>query len=226
MSELMRSYMNNGCYPSHTDTGGKGGKGGCRDVINKAEVMLNLMISRHSKVLVAAMTLCYQDGSDVLFPFDNGHICGLVQGLTRYYTGKGCENKYIWVRESSPTGQSQYHLVFLINGNLIWNVTGLLKEARERWSWLLSVDNAYGLVCLARPRMREFGEAGEVADPHGGIIIERNSPEFQDNCNVYSSWASFLSECYGRGWKPSSVRGFGSSELPPSFRPEAWCSFF
>lgn len=113
--------------------------------------------------------------------------------------------KYLWVRESSETGQPHYHIMILLNSDIIQNAYGLLGKATELWGRSLNIEDASGLVhlCLA-----------DENDRYGGVKIIRNDPGFQQVYDKCFERASYLAKCYSKGNSPGYVKEFACSRMP------------
>ena len=172
-------------------------------LLNSIKNVMDSMINKHSKVLFLRFDLRFPDGQN--YSKDNQLVKKFI-----YYFARNCKNmgiylKYIWVRERSREKHQHYHLVVLLNGNKTQNIYGHLKLCEEIWAHVLNIHNAKGLVdyCI-------YNRNGDFQE--NGIMIIRNSSDFDKTYNRCFHWASYLAKINTKE-NISGVRNFGCSEL-------------
>jgi len=190
-------------YPlSHSE---KHNQGNYVEILQATDSLLNHMTQRHGRVFFTMFVLKYPANSAGLYPDNNTLVSRFLEALMVHCKRRRYDPKYLWVRESSQTGQTHYHIMILLNSDIIQNAYGLLGKATELWGRSLNIEDASGLVhlCLA-----------DENDRYGGVKIIRNTPGFQQVFGQCFQRASYMAKCYSKGGLPANVNGFGSSRLP------------
>jgi len=203
MRNVLRDSIYNGYDLSITN---KKDEGFYVEILQALGALFDSMIKSHGKVFFAMFVLKYPAGSALEYPVDNSLLSRFIEALTLYYKRKKVDQKYLWVREASKTGQFHYHFILLLDGDYIQNAYGILQKASELWQGCLGIENGNGLVHLCT--------TGEECTRYGGIKILRNDPEFNQVLNKCYQLASYLAKCYSKEGLPRYVNGFGSSRLP------------
>lgn len=175
------------------------------DILESLDSLLNYMKARHSKVFVAMFVIKYPAGTHSLYPHDNSLLSKLLEGVTKFHDRHGCDLKYLWVREQSSTGQVHYHVMLLLNGNMVQKAHGLLVGMAVRWQRALGIEHGQGLVHLC--------SSGHPGNPYGGVMIRRDDPRSQDVYESCYTWGSYLAKCATKGNAPAFVNEFGCSRV-------------
>ncbi|MBV5340718.1 MAG: inovirus-type Gp2 protein [Deltaproteobacteria bacterium] len=183
----------------------KNNEGFYREILQAIDSLFNDMLMRHGKVFFSMFVLKYPAGSASLYPNDNSLLSRFIEALSLFYKRRKVDLRYLWVREFSSTGQVHYHLILLLNGDLIQNGYGILQRATELWEGCLGIEDGQGLVHLCTM------DADYAR--YGGIKIIRNDPEVQQVQSKCYELASYLAKCYSKGGLPPYLNGFGSSRL-------------
>jgi len=183
----------------------KNDQGFYREILQASELLFNDMTMRHGKVFFSMFVLKYPAGSASFYPNDNSLLSRFIEALTLYCKRKKVDPRYLWVRECSDTGQPHYHLMLLLNGDLVQNAHGILQKATELWQRCLGIEDGKGLVHLCTTD-KDYA-------PYGGVKIIRNGQDFQQVQSKCYELASYLAKRYSKGGLPPYVNGFGSSRL-------------
>lgn len=199
--------INNGCF----------GNLSCYSVILQDILYrFRLMTERHNKVLFVRFDLHFPDG----------HICeGFNQELSdffklfkEYYTRKGIDTHYIWVREQSKKNhRPHYHCVVLFDGNKIQKYYPVLEKAAEIWARVIGADGD-GLVNFCNKdydgRKVENGimiyRPSSLATGERLYVQQRRYEEDYDKC---FRWASYLAKVNQKKDTPFSARRYGVSRI-------------
>jgi len=189
----------------------KNGKGFYDEILQATESLFVNMINRHSSVFFVRFDLTYPSGSSSSYPDNNDLVSTFSETLMLYCKRHGYDPKYLWVRETSPeTGQTHYHFMLLLNGNLIQNAHQLiLGYAINLWQHYLGIEDGKGLVHLSRSNDNDC----YYDDQYGGVKIMRKDPFFQQVYEKCYQVASYLAKRYSKEGLPPHVNGFGSSRI-------------
>lgn len=200
-------YGNNYNGYSLSDTS-KNDEGFYVEILIALEALLNEMTSRHDKVFFIMLTLKYPSLSDDItgYPNNNSLLSDFLDKTRRFCKAKNYDPLYLWVRELSSTGQFHYHLVLLLNGNLIQNAYNIKEKATKYWQNCLHLEDGKGLVHLHT--------SGFHIDKYGGIKILRAAEDFQEIFEECIKRGSYLAKCYSKGNSPPYVNEFGCSRIP------------
>lgn len=184
-------------------------------ILEKIASILQYMVSKHNKVFFTMFVLKYPAGFVYMDPSSNSLLSRFLESLILAYKRKGCDPKYLWVREQSNTGQFHYHLMLLFDGNKIQNAYGVLDYATRLWANCLMVENGKGLVHLCEPGGDKFR--------YGGIMIRRFEWEYETDYKKCFEAASYLAKRYSKGQSPAYVNEYGMSRLSkPPRQDDEW----
>jgi hypothetical protein len=175
------------------------------EVLEAIESLLNYMTNRHGSVFFTMFVMKYPADSGLRYPNDNALLSRFIEALTLHCKRRKFDPKYLWVRETSTTGQFHYHFVLLLDSNYTQNAYGIHDKAIELWQRCLGIENGKGLVHLCK--------TVENYAKYGGIKIKRNDPQLQEVRKKCYELASYLAKCYSKEGLPPYVNGFGCSRL-------------
>ncbi len=160
------------------------------DVVDRHHAHMEDMVLKHSKVMQVRFDLRYpHDGS--VTP-DNKHLQDFNYNLTRKLHrekpigGHAVDPRIINVKEQHGDNQHPHiHNVLLVNGNAKQNPLGVLKQVEKMWATAIKSD-APGLV--------------DYCDKNGanGLMVNRNSDNFQEQLEACSYQASYLAKERGK----------------------------
>ncbi len=183
-----------------------------QDILNR----FRLMTMRHNKVLFVRF--------DLHFPY--GYECeGFNQELSEFfklfkefYTRKGIDTHYIWVREQSNSNNlPHYHCVVLFDGNKIQKYYPVLEKVVDIWARVIGADGN-GLVNFCNKDYNGW-------KVENGIIIYRPSSlatgerlyeqkrRYAEDFEKCFKWASYLAKVNQKQDTPFSARRFGVSRI-------------
>lgn len=185
------------------------------EILQSIKLLLDYVIRKHNKVFFTTLVVKYPANSSSIYPIDNSLLSRFLEALIITYKRKGCDPKYLWVREQSNTGQFHYHLMLLFDGNKIQNAYGVLDYATRLWANCLMVENGKGLVHLC--------ELGDDKFRYGGIMIRRFEWEYDTDYKKCFEAASYLAKRYSKGQSPAYVNEYGMSRLSkPPRQDDEW----
>ena len=110
MRKVIKESTYNGYALSETR---KNNQGFYVEILQALESLLNYMTQKHRRVYFTRFDLTYPANS--AYPNDNVLFSAFLDSLIHYYKYKKCDPKYLWVREQSTTGQSNYHLILVLD---------------------------------------------------------------------------------------------------------------
>jgi hypothetical protein len=180
---------------------------GCHgEILDKLHRLFEHMLNTHNKVFFMRFDVRYPDGYPC--PLDNTIFCDFIANFIKNRKREGLDPVYLWVREQPSNECPHFHCVALLNGNRTQSVYGHLEVAEYLWARALGITDGRGLICHCQP------------DPNSGrrqngIMLKRESPDFQSVLDEAFRWSSYLSKTSTKGMGPNNVREFGASELPP-----------
>lgn len=184
----------------------KNNQGHYMEILQAIDAQFSYMVNRHSSVFMTIFVVRYPSGTPLQCQEDNGLLSTMLEALALHCKRKGYDPKYLWARErSEKTGQTHYHIMLLLNGNLIQNGYGILNKATELWQRCLGLDDGRGLI--------ELCKSSEIDGRYGGVKIRRNNPQFQEVLGRCFQWASYLAKCYSKGQARAYVNEFGCSRV-------------
>lgn len=163
------------------------------EILEAFDNLFNAAISKHNKILFNRMDLTFNDTS--IYPCDNNLMSRFMEALTLHCKRLGLDPLYLWVREQATSINHHYHVILLLNGNLIQNPHEIFNKATYLWGNCLKTDAA-GLV--------HYGTH---------IMIRRNDNDFDFNYNEALKLAEYLAKSYSKGSAPKGVREMGMSRL-------------
>lgn len=178
-------------------------QGSYTEILQATQSLFDHMIQRHRRVFFTRFELKYPAYSSGQYPDNNALLSRFIEALMLHCKRRNYDPKYLWVRESSESGQFHYHIMILLNSDIIQNAYGLLNKATELWGRCLNIENASGLVHLSLTDENRYG----------GFKIIRNAPDYPQVYDQCFERASYLAKCYSKGGLPANVNGFGGSQL-------------
>ncbi len=163
------------------------------DIVERHHAHMKDMTEKHSKVMQVRFDLRYpQDGS--VIP-NSKQLQDFNYNLTRKLSreksvgGHAVDPRIINVKEQhGDNSHPHIHSVILVNGNAKQNYMGLLKQVERTWASAIK-STANGLV--------------DHCNRNGanGLMINRNSDDFQSQLNACSYQASYLAKSRGKEHK-------------------------
>lgn len=175
------------------------------EILQANKELMDYMTQKHGKVFFTIFGLNYPANSGSTYPNDNSLLKQFLDTLNRQCLRSHYDPKYLWVRETSSTGQPHYHLMLLMDSNYVQEAFGLRDYATGLWGNHLGIANAKGLVHLYES---EFND-----DPYGGVKIINKARDFQQVYGRCFYRASYLAKVYSKRDFPPHVKGYGRSQL-------------
>jgi hypothetical protein len=178
------------------------------DILSKIQELLQYMIQRHSKVMVARF--------DVRFPQNypepdrNIHLSNLMKFLKEWYWQNDIEAHYLWVREQNSSDVPHYHVAFLVDGNKCQTATGLLSTAERCWNDVLGIGFYPGLIHHCD---LDAGRAWTMLKRPPRGSPEEAIAQFNAACTACFERLSYLAKTHTKGLAPYRVREFGTSQI-------------
>lgn len=176
-----------------------------RDILLRTQQLFADMTNHHYSVFFIRMDIRFPQY--LRYPLDNRMIQTFTDRLVAHFDRLSVEHAFLWVREQSrDDGQQHYHFFFLLNGSCSQSAYGLLKKANQLWAHVLGITDGHGLVHLC-----EWCESDLARN--GGVMIRRNSADYEEAYRLCFHRASYLSKTATKGNAPPNVREFSSSHL-------------
>ena len=160
-----------------------------QEILSAIGLLFDFMFDRHRNIFSVRFVLVYPSDPDFEYPSDNARLFKFIKALTLNCQCRNFDPKYVWVKEHSVTGQVQYHVLLLLDGDLIQNGYSLLKEAAELWENVLGIENGGGLG---------YSWAYCDSDDHqyAGTMIKQDDPNFEEVLNKYFVRVNDLARYY------------------------------
>jgi hypothetical protein len=143
-----------------------------------------------------------------IYPQDNSLIMKFTADFITYLTRKKLDPHYLWVREQKSSERPHWHFCVLWNRKWVQSIYKPLKKAEEIWARKLKFGDlreGAGLIdyCLKD----KFGNPQQ-----NGLMIRRNSADFQEMYNRCFQWGSYLAKASQKSMN-HGYRTFGCSRL-------------
>ena len=156
-------------------------------------------IERHSKVFAFRMTIRYPEQRFYACSKNNKIFVDAFREFRWALCQKKLDVEYFWCREQDTSLHPHYHVLVLVNGHLSQNAYGHRTLMEEEWAKVLNIPHALGLVHL--DKYNNFYYNFEK-----GVMIERNSPDFEQQYKALFSWGSYLTKTHTKNRAPKHVR--------------------
>lgn len=173
-------------------------------LLNRMEIWLDYVTKRYSKSYFVRIDLTYPDQSKVdrVYADDNVLMREFMDTFKRWYTRRKIRTDYYWVRERSTTGNQHYHVMFVLDGNIVRSRWPVLERAQILWAKKLKLESGKGYVECSRLEVNK---------------IERRFLEME-NSNPYRyetlfSVLSYMGKVYQKD-TPKGLNEFGHSRIP------------
>lgn len=176
-------------YKNHPiNTNSKNAHGCITEILDKIKSNFDDMLSKHSKVFALRFDIRYPKGdttydknkiNDFNYNFKRNLNREKVQG------GHKVDPRLISVHEKHKSDKNHYHYLLLVNGNAHQSGYYLHQKANKIWKNMLD-SSEDGLV--------DFCNTGHK----NGIMIDKNSPEFEKQYNEAFYQASYLAKKRGK----------------------------
>jgi hypothetical protein len=204
-------------HPINTDKE----KRGCnKKILEKSLALFDHAINKHNKIFYMRMDVRFPENKENIntdnnqkenINTDNNQFESFMNSFTKNLKSKKYDPKYLWVREQSREKHQHYHLSLLLNGNITQNITNHIKTAEKLWAKRLEIEidnnKNNGLI-------EDCTEGRNGNKQQNGIMIKRNSDDFNEAFDKCFEWNSYLAKISTKGYAPKNKKEYGSSQIP------------
>ena len=164
-------------------------KSGCYEkVLEKIENIMNDMLDKHSKIMTVRFDIRYPDNDNTNTSSEriSDFAYNLKRNLDRetFEGGHKTDAKVIHVQEQESSSHPHHHFAVIVNANAKQNAYPILEKANTLWKTMMKT-NEDGLV--------DFCNRYE-----NGIIIRRNSPDYEEQYDKTFYQLSYLAKVRGK----------------------------
>lgn len=159
---------------------------------------------KHGKVLAVRFDVHYPQ--DYNASGDNKHISRMIAKMVQHYDRQGLDPHYAWAREQESSSNPHYHCILFLNGNKIRSFSHVFSNAKKYWSSTIQADVDGCIHHCTR------GKDG--VEHENGILIRRDSDDYQGKFNMVHHQGSYLSKTAGKGNPKDGIRDVGVSRIP------------
>ena len=157
-------------------------------VLSKIETVLDSMLDKHSKVMIARLDLRYPNSDNIIC--NSNLVSDFTYNLKRSLNReKNAGNHFvdaqiITVQEQDKSNHPHFHLAVIVNGNAKRSPYPIFDKANKLWKTATG-SSSDGLV--------------DYCNRHeNGIIIDRNSPSFEKDFDKAFYQLSYLAKVRGK----------------------------
>ena len=182
--------VNNITFESHYNNHSINAKvSGCYEkALSKIENIMNEMVSKHSKIMTVRFDIRYPDNDNINPSSEriSDFAYNLKRSLDRetFEGGHKTDAKVIHVQEQESSSHPHHHFAVIVNANAKQNAYPILEKANNLWKTMMKT-NEDGLV--------DFCNRYE-----NGIIIRRNSPDYEEQYDKTFYQLSYLAKVRGK----------------------------
>lgn len=167
------------------------GSGCYEQALEKIESVLNNMIEKHSKVMIVRFDIRYPD-NEYIYPSSELISCfayNLKRSLDRetFEGGHRTDTKVIHVEEQESSHHPHHHFAVIVNANAKQSAYPIHVKANTLWEKMLNTTEE-GLV--------DYCNRYE-----NGIIIKRNSSDYEYQYNKVFYQLSYLAKVRGKEYR-------------------------
>jgi len=149
---------------------------------------MNEMVSKHSKIMTVRFDIRYPDNDNINTSSEriSDFAYNLKRSLDRetFEGGHKTDAKVIHVQEQESSSHPHHHFAVIVNANAKQNAYPILEKANTLWKTMMKT-NEDGLV--------DFCNRYE-----NGIIIRRNSPDYEEQYDKTFYQLSYLAKVRGK----------------------------
>jgi len=199
--KVTKRVMFNGKRLSRTK---KRNKGFDLDLLGKIERFHDYVHWKYSKAFYVRLDVTYPLGTvdSDSYEDDNVIFRNFIDVFRRQYTRNKTRTDYFWVRERSKTGCHHFHLMFILDGNIIQHGYPIFERARDLWAKALRIENAGGLIHLVRDKVDfKYG---------GSKVIRKSATEYHYD-QIFERF-SYLGKVHSKN-TPKGINEYGHSRL-------------
>ena len=164
-------------------------KSGCYEkALKKLDDVMNDMLDKHSKIMTVRFDIRYPDNDNINPSSEriSDFAYNLKRSLDRetFEGGHKTDAKVIHVQEQESSNHPHHHFAVIVNANAKQNAYPILEKANTIWKKMMKT-NEDGLV--------DFCNRYE-----NGIIIRRNSPDYEEQYDMTFYQLSYLAKVRGK----------------------------
>ena len=183
-------------------------------IITKINAIQNYMVQQHNKVLTIRF--------DVRFPYgyqhdgSNNQISKLIKLLKTDIEPSVGTILYAWAREQVNSPVPHYHVALWVNGSVMQNPYGLLKQVDAIWNSILGGSHQ-GLIHLCGKSCMGETTTGSImirrpSSVATGTVLAEQQQAFETDYAQAMYRASYLAKSFSKDLTPPGVRRFGGSQ--------------
>ena len=180
------------------------------------------MIAEHSRVLSVRLDIqntatgrLWNNGQEIDYALDSKDMTRIIESATRTLNSKSKNGKndpdvhWVWTAEkTSPDDKPHFHVNAFVNGNAIHNGYSV-KEAVSR-AVKNKLQNANNMPNESYEGLVNFSSSNGAK----GKLIERNSPEVEDQINDVVFAGSYLAKVRTKEFNPKGSRVSSCTRIP------------
>ena len=200
---MAKDTTTNGKYRGYTINNGQDGNLHCHTkTLDQIIDTVELMAAKHSKVFSVRLDIqntatgrIGNNGQEIDYALDSKDMTRIIESATRTLNSKSKNGKndpdvhWVWTTErTSPNDKPHFHVNAFVNGNAIQNGYSV-KEAVSR-AVKNKLQNANNMPNESYEGLVNFSSSNGAK----GKLIERNSPEAEDQINDVVFAGSYLAK--------------------------------
>ncbi len=176
-----------------------------QSILDKMIERLELMLNRHSKVLIVRLIVRYP--FEVTSDSRNDCFQYFMEEFRRHLKLEGFDPQYVWVREQDSSHNPHYHVLIFLNGNKIQYYKYPFK-ANE--IWCNAIARHHGYDCPQKGLIEVCSAGYDGIPMNHGILLHRDNEMLKQEAYRI---CSYLAKVNTKGNTPKNVREFGTSVL-------------
>ena len=220
---MAKDTATNGKYRGYTINNGQEGNLHCHiKTLDQIIDTVEHMIAEHSRVLSVRLDIqntatgrLWNNGQEIDYALDSKDMTRIIESATRTLNSKSKNGKndpdvhWVWTAEkTSPDDKPHFHVNAFVNGNAIHNGYSV-KEAVSR-AVKNKLQNANNMPNESYEGLVNFSSSNGAK----GKLIERNSPEAEDQINDVVFAGSYLAKVRTKEFNPKGSRVSSCTRIP------------
>ena len=220
---MAKDTTTNGKYRGYTINNGQDGNLHCHTkTLDQIIDTVELMAAKHSKVFSVRLDIqntatgrIGNNGQEIDYALDSKDMTRIIESATRTLNSKSKNGKndpevhWVWTTErTSPNDKPHFHVNAFVNGNAIQNGYSV-KEAVSR-AVKNKLQNANNMPNESYEGLVNFSSSNGAK----GKLIERNSPEAEDQINDVVFAGSYLAKVRTKEFNPKGSRVSSCTRIP------------
>ena len=220
---MAKDTTTNGKYRGYTINNGQDGNLHCHTkTLDQIIDTVELMAAKHSKVFSVRLDIqntatgrIGNNGQEIDYALDSKDMTRIIESATRTLNSKSKNGKndpdvhWVWTTErTSPNDKPHFHVNAFVNGNAIQNGYSV-KEAVSR-AIKNKLQNANNMPNESYEGLVNFSSSNGAK----GKLIERNSPEAEDQINDVVFAGSYLAKVRTKEFNPKGSRVSSCTRIP------------